>query len=222
MEKSQMRTLKIKLKNINKAFGVPILKNICLNIDNNSFFSICGKSGSGKTTLMNIIGLIESFDSGEYTFNNIKIRSGRDYSQIRLNNIGFIFQSYNLIPSLTCYENIIMPTLYSRSVNIKKKEFTELIDRMQIMDILERNVNVLSGGEKQRVAIARALLLNPELIIADEPTGNLDENNKKVVFDILKEEHEKGRAVIIITHDKDIAMQAEKIYELDNGCLYER
>lgn len=218
-----MKQLKIQIDKLNKSFGSEnVLNNISLEIDNNSFYAICGQSGSGKSTLMNIIGLIENFDNGEYWFNDIKINCKKDYSQLRLDNIGFIFQSYNLIPELSCYENIMMPTLYCKDNVVQTELLDSLIERMRLLDILEKRVNVLSGGEKQRVAIARALLLNPSLIIADEPTGNLDKDNKAEVLDILKEEHDKGRAVIIITHDNETAQNVEKIYELRKGRLYEK
>lgn len=218
-----MKQLKIQIDKLNKSFGSEnVLNNISLEIENNSFYAICGQSGSGKSTLMNIIGLIENFDNGEYWFNDIKINCKKDYSQLRLENIGFIFQSYNLIPELSCYENIMMPTLYCKDSIVQTELIDSLVERMRLLDILEKRVNVLSGGEKQRVAIARALLLNPSLIIADEPTGNLDEHNKAEVLDILKEEHDKGRAVIIITHDNETAQNVEKIYELRKGRLYEK
>ena len=218
-----MKQLKIQIDKLNKSFGSEnVLNNISLEIDNNSFYAICGQSGSGKSTLMNIIGLIENFDNGEYWFNDIKINCKKDYSQLRLDNIGFIFQSYNLIPELSCYENIMMPTLYCKDNVVQTELLDSLIERMRLLDILEKRVNVLSGGEKQRVAIARAQLLNPSLIIADEPTGNLDKDNKAEVLDILKEEHDKGRAVIIITHDNETAQNVEKIYELRKGRLYEK
>ena len=218
-----MKQLKIQIDKLNKSFGSEnVLNNISLEIDNNSFYAICGQSGSGKSTLMNIIGLIENFDNGEYWFNDIKINCKKDYSQLRSDNIGFIFQSYNLIPELSCYENIMMPTLYCKDNVVQTELLDSLIERMRLLDILEKRVNVLSGGEKQRVAIARALLLNPSLIIADEPTGNLDKDNKAEVLDILKEEHDKGRAVIIITHDNETAQNVEKIYELRKGRLYEK
>ncbi|MBE5935893.1 MAG: ABC transporter ATP-binding protein [Lachnospiraceae bacterium] len=207
--------MEIRLENIKKSFNKPVLKNINLKIDNESYIAIVGKSGSGKSTLMNIIGLIEDFDEGSYRFNSINIKSGKDYSDIRLNNIGFIFQSYNLIPTMTCRENILVPTLYAS----KKVDLDILARKLDIYSLLDTNVNVLSGGEKQRVAIARALIMNPELIIADEPTGNLDEMNREIVFDILKRENKEGRGIVMITHDPSTAEQAKNIYRLENGIL---
>ena len=214
-----MNKLEVSLKGIKKSYNKPVLTNINLVINNDSYFAIEGKSGSGKSTLMNILGLIEGFDGGEYIFNGVKIKSGKDYSKIRLNNIGFIFQSYNLIPTMTAKENIMVPLMYA---NVKNFDVESLAQELDICDLLDKEVNILSGGEKQRVAIARALVLNPSLIIADEPTGNLDEYNRQLVFKLLKKEHTKGRGIVMITHDPSTAMQAEKVYRLYQGELHEK
>lgn len=214
-----MKKIHIQLNHIMKSFSQVVLKDISLDITNDSYYAICGKSGAGKSTLMNILGLIEGFDGGEYVFNGETINPKIDYSALRIQHIGFIFQSYNLIPSLDCRENILLPELYCA---VKETEYDYLVEMPQLQSLLHQKVGTLSGGEKQRVAIARALLLNPELIIADEPTGNLDEYNKQIVLDLLKMEHDKRRAVVLITHDLSVANQAEKIYELENGCLYEK
>ncbi len=214
-----MKKIHLQLNHITKSFSQTVLNDVSLDITNESYYAICGKSGAGKSTLMNILGLIEGFDGGEYIFNGESINPQKDYSALRIQHIGFIFQSYNLIPSLNCRENILLPSLY-RTVN--EAEYDYLVNMLQIQPLLHQKVGTLSGGEKQRVAIARALLLNPELIIADEPTGNLDEYNKQLVLDLLKMEHNKNRAVILITHDQNVANQAERIYELTNGCLYEK
>ncbi|WP_302625252.1 ABC transporter ATP-binding protein [uncultured Eubacterium sp.] len=216
-----MKKINIELKKIKKAYGTQsVLKDITLSIDNGSYYAICGQSGAGKSTLMNILGLIEPFDEGQYVFNGQILKCSKDYSHIRKSYIGFIFQSYNLIPNISCRDNIIMPSLYIKEDrNILIKRFKELVYSMDISSLLDKKSNLLSGGEKQRVAIARALLLNPGLIIADEPTGNLDEKNKSIVLDILRKEHEKGRAIIMITHDEDTASMAEKKYMLENGIL---
>lgn len=213
-----MDDLKIYLKNIKKSFGArKVLRDVSLEIKNDDYITILGKSGSGKSTLMNILGLVEQFDSGEFIFNHKKIYSGKDYSLLRLNNIGFVFQAYNLIPSLTCKENIELPLLYSK----KKSKVEELAEKLDIYNLLDKRVNVLSGGEKQRVAIARALILDPALIIADEPTGNLDVANRNIVFDLFEKEHQKGRAIVMITHDSDTANQADTVYKLERGVLHE-
>lgn len=213
-----IKELEIELKNITKAYDRPVLKDINLTINNDSYITIVGKSGSGKSTLMNILGLIEAYDDGVYTFNGEKIRKGKDYSTIRSESIGFIFQSYNLIPTMTCMENIVLPLQYSKK---PIEEFDNVIDLLKIRDLLQKPVVYLSGGERQRVAIARALILNPSLIIADEPTGNLDSGNRDIVLEILANENRKGRAIVMITHDTEIAMNAKNVYTLEEGVLHE-
>lgn len=213
-----VENINIVLESIQKSYDRLVLKNICLNVTNYSYITIVGKSGSGKSTLMNILGLIESFDKGLYKFNDVIIRNDRDYYKLRSENIGFIFQSYNLIPTLTCKENIMLPLHYSKK---KSNDLDEIIQSLDIVDLLDKKVVLLSGGEKQRVAIARALLLNPSLIIADEPTGNLDSVNTQIVLDLLEKENKKGRAVIMITHDETIAKKAKKVYKLEKGVLSE-
>lgn len=216
-----MKNIDIKIDKISKGYnGSRVLRELSLSITNDSYYSICGKSGAGKSTFMNILGLIEGYDSGRYIFNGEMICNNKDYYNIRQNYIGFIYQSYNLIPKMTCSENILMPLIYSK---IKKEdikdEFDRIVTKLQIENILDKDSSVLSGGEKQRVAIARSLILNPGLLIADEPTGNLDERNKNIVLDILQEEHNKGRAVVVITHDESVALRAEKNYILQDGKL---
>lgn len=211
--------LNIELKDIVKRYGErTVLNKVSLDLTNESFVSIVGKSGAGKSTMMNILGLIEDFDEGTYRFNDIMIRSGKDYADLRSHSIGFIFQSYNLIPSLSCRENILLPQLYSRHGS---DNFDEIVETLGITDLLDKRVVLLSGGEKQRVAIARCLVLNPALIIADEPTGNLDKTNTEVVMSLLRSENNKGRGVIVITHSDEVAGFSKTIYRLENGSLNE-
>lgn len=211
-----MLGLEIELKHIKKRYDKLVLEDINLKICDKSFIAIVGKSGSGKSTLMNILGLIEDYDDGEYIFNGKKIKNGTDYNDIRGNNIGFIFQSYHLIPALTCRENIELPLLYGKK---SERSCDSIVKELNIENLLGKKINTLSGGEKQRVAVARALVRNPSLIIADEPTGNLDDSNKWMVYKILRREHEKGRGVIIITHDMELAEKADQKYILKDGKL---
>ena len=212
-----MKELNIQLSHLQKSYLRPVLTDINLTVTNDSYITIVGKSGSGKSTLLNILGLVEGYDAGEYVFNGTLIRNFVDYSKLRLENIGFIFQSYNLIPTLSCKENILLPTLYnSKSCSQSLDELVELLD---IGPLLEQKVTTLSGGEKQRVAIARALILDPCLILADEPTGNLDPKNRDIIFRLLQREHEKGRGIILITHDSDAAKQGKTAYTLLDGRL---
>ena len=212
-----MKELKLILSHIRKSYTRPVLTDVNLDVDNDSYVTIVGKSGSGKSTLLNILGMVEGYDGGEYILNGTKIRNYMDYARLRLENIGFIFQSYNLIPTLSCKENILLPTMYNR--RNKVQSFDELVELLDIGPLLSQRVATLSGGEKQRVAIARSLILDPCLILADEPTGNLDPKNRDLIMGLLRREHEKGRGVILITHDMQIAQEAKTIYLLENGML---
>jgi len=212
-----MNELHIALKHLKKSYTRPVLTDVNLDVTNESYVTIVGKSGSGKSTMLNILGLVEGYDGGEYIFNGKKIKNHVDYSRLRLETIGFIFQSYNLIPTLSCKENILMPTLYNRRGKVQS--FDELVDLLDIEPLLSQRVTTLSGGEKQRVAIARSLILDPCLILADEPTGNLDPKNRDIILRLLRREHEQGRGIILITHDMEIAREAEQVYLLEGGSL---
>lgn len=212
-----MKELDLELKHLQKSYLRPVLTDVNLHVTNKSYVTIVGKSGSGKSTLLNILGLVEGYDGGEYWFNSTQIRNYMDYSQLRLENIGFIFQSYNLIPTLSCKENILLPTLYNRRNTVQ--DFEELVSLMELEPLLSQRVTTLSGGEKQRVAIARSLILDPCLILADEPTGNLDPKNRDLIMQLLRREHEKGRGIILITHDMEIAQNADTVLLLQDGKL---
>ena len=212
-----MKELRLTLKHVRKSYARPVLTDINLNITNDSYTAVVGKSGSGKSTLLNILGLVEERDGGEYVFNGKKITAGGDYARLRRENIGFIFQAYHLIPTLSCRENILLPTLYGKGGAL----YDELVELLQLAPLLPQRVNTLSGGEKQRVAIARALILDPCLILADEPTGNLDPANREIIYRVLRQEHEKGRGILVITHDADTAAQANTVLRLRDGVLHE-
>ena len=215
-----MTDLHLQLRHIQKSYLRPVLSDVNLDVTNDSYVTIVGKSGSGKSTMLNILGLVEGYDRGEYWFNGKLIRNGIDYSRLRLENIGFIFQSYNLIPTLSCKENILLPTLYNR--HNQEQSFEELVELLDLGPLLSQRVTTLSGGEKQRVAIARSLILDPCLILADEPTGNLDPKNRDIIMNLLRHEHEKGRGIILITHDMQIAREADTVYLLEGGKLTEQ
>ena len=215
-----MTDLHLELKLIQKSYLRPVLSDVNLDVTNDSYVTIVGKSGSGKSTMLNILGLVEGYDRGEYWFNGKLIRNGIDYARLRLENIGFIFQSYNLIPTLSCKENILLPTLYNR--HNQEQSFEELVELLDLGPLLSQRVTTLSGGEKQRVAIARSLILDPCLILADEPTGNLDPKNRDIIMNLLRHEHDKGRGIILITHDMQIAREADTVYLLEGGKLTEQ
>lgn len=206
------------LEHLKKSYTRPVLTDINLEVTNDSYVTIVGRSGSGKSTMLNILGLVEGYDGGEYRFNGTLIRNGVDYARLRLENIGFIFQSYNLIPTLSCKENILLPLLYNK--RNKVQDFDELVELLDLGPLLSQRVTTLSGGEKQRVAIARSLILDPCLILADEPIGNLDPKNRDLIMNLLRREHEKGRGIILITHDMEVAKSADTVYLLQNGKLH--
>lgn len=214
-----MTELDLRLEHVRKSYLRPVLTDINLQVTNDSYITIVGKSGSGKSTLLNILGLVEGYDSGSYTFNGTKIHNGVDYARLRLENIGFIFQSYNLISTMSCKENILLPTMYNKRKQVQS--FDELVELLDIGPLLDQRVNTLSGGEKQRVAIARSLILDPCLILADEPTGNLDPKNRDIILNMLQKENEKGRGILLITHDEAIAAQAKTKLTLLGGRLVE-
>ena len=213
-----MKELQLELRHLKKSYTRPVLTDVNLEVTNDSYVTIVGKSGSGKSTLLNILGLVEGYDAGEYILNGIRIRNGVDYARLRLENIGFIFQSYNLIPTLSCKENILLPLLYNK--HNKVQDFDELVALLDLEPLLSQRVTTLSGGEKQRVAIARSLILDPCLILADEPTGNLDPKNTELIMNLLRREHEKGRGIILITHDMKVANSADTVYLLQDGMLH--
>ena len=201
---------------------VNALDNIKLDIEKGSFTSVIGQSGSGKSTLMNILGCLDKADKGEYLLDGISVAgmSERKLSFIRNNMIGFIFQSFNLIPTLTAQENVELPLIYR---GIRKSERKVLSYRALDMVGLEKRrlhkPNELSGGQQQRVAIARAIAANPKLILADEPTGNLDSSSGNDIMAILSGLHKAGSTMILITHDNNIAAMAESCIKISDGRI---
>lgn len=211
----------LETRNLRKIYGsgdteVRALDGVNLSVDSGEFVAIVGTSGSGKSTLLHILGLIERHDGGRYLFDGTELRPGKDYAALRRRHIGFIFQSYNLIPTLTCRENIRLPLLFERDLPDRSEEWME---RLDIAALRDQRTAVLSGGEKQRVGFARAMMADPGLLLADEPTGNLDGENRDVIFSILRQEHAAGRSVMLITHDAEAASQAQEVFHLESGVL---
>ncbi|MBO7449456.1 MAG: ABC transporter ATP-binding protein [Clostridiales bacterium] len=217
--------MRIEVKNISKTYDlkystVEALKSINLLIEEGEYVAVCGVSGSGKSTLLNMIGCLDKPSTGKIMFDDINIvdLSESERADIRNSRIGFVFQDYALIQYRTVAENVYMP-LYLSSIPRKehKRMVQEAARKVGIEEMLKRKVYTLSGGQKQRVAIARALVCNPELILADEPTGSLDEGGKEEIRSILKGISESGKTVIVVTHDKTLAFGADRIVNIRNG-----
>jgi lipoprotein-releasing system ATP-binding protein len=219
------------LKSVNKVYGentknpTQVIFDLNLNIEEYSFNSIIGQSGSGKSTLLNIIGTLDKPSSGEVLFNNIPVNNftKNELAEFRNQTIGFIFQFHYLLPEFTALENVLMP------YKISKKEITdEILDRAnELLDIVglkkfkDNLATNLSGGQQQRVAIARSLINNPKIVLADEPTGNLDSDTTESVYELLREINRKFKTTfIIITHDRHIAEKTDRVIEIKDGRIY--
>lgn len=219
----------IQLFNISKTYQmgedtIKALDNLSLQVTKGEFIAIIGPSGSGKSTLMNIIGILDRASSGEYYLNKMNLMriSDKKISKIRNKKIGFIFQQFNLMPRLTAFENVELPLIYRGTSKPTRKKI--VLKSLEHVGLLEKQKHLpaqLSGGQQQRVAIARAIAGNPEIILADEPTGALDSKTGEEVMRLLKEIHREGNTLIMITHDKTIAEQAERIIEIKDGKLRE-
>lgn len=203
---------------------VHALDGVSLKIDRGEFIAIVGQSGSGKSTLMNMLGLLDVCTSGTYLLDGIDVSTMTDdqLSDIRNQEIGFIFQGFNLIPSLTAQANVELPLVYRGVKAAKRHELsTQALARVGLEHRMGHLPSQMSGGQQQRVAIARAVAAKPPVILADEPTGNLDSRSGKEVMKILHELHEEGRTVILITHDNDIASEAQRIIRVQDGKVTE-
>lgn len=219
----------IELKNVNKTFkmGDEIIKaidNINFTVRKGEFVSIIGPSGSGKSTLMNILGLLDTPDSGEYYLDGMLIQqlSDNKLAELRNKKIGFIFQNFNLLQKMTALENVQLPLVYE-GINHKDsiKMSYEYLDKVGLKGREKHLPNQLSGGQQQRVATARALVNNPEIILADEPTGALDSKTSLEIMDMLQELNQAGQTIILITHDLNVASKAKRIVRISDGKLYE-
>lgn len=220
----------IKLEDIRKKYvlqgdEVGVLNNVSLSVKKGEFVSIMGPSGSGKSTLMNILGCLDKPDSGTYILNgnDISVMTDKKLALLRRYCIGFIFQSFNLLPDLTALENVELPLLYCGiGPEERRKHAVELLDYMKLGDRMQHRPTELSGGQRQRVAIARALICKPPLLLADEPTGNLDFDTGSEIMQLLKTLNSSGITILLITHERRIAAFADKCMLLSGGRLVDQ
>jgi putative ABC transport system ATP-binding protein len=225
--KKDEKEIVIKLENINKIYKMGdnilhALKDVNLEIYKNDFVAIIGKSGSGKSTLMNIIGCLDQPNQGKYFLDghNIESLTEDEICKVRNKKIGFIFQSFNLLPKLTAQKNVEVPLMFSGISKKKREEIASLyLEKVDLKDRKEHKPNELSGGQKQRVAIARAFVNNCSILLADEPTGNLDSQSEKEIMKILTNLHEEGATVIIVTHEESIAEHAKRVVTFKDGQI---
>lgn len=219
----------IRMSNINKGYmlgeeKLPILKDINFQVKEGEYVAILGPSGSGKTTLMNLIGCMDVMDSGEYYLDGMPIHATEqdDLTDVRNKKIGFIFQNYQLIPTYNIMQNIVMP-LIMRGMTYKQaeEECMETIRLLGLEDRIAHRPSELSGGQKQRVSIARALVGKPAILLADEPTGALDQSSGRDVLKLFQELNEMGNTIVMITHDLNVAKSAKRIVNIVDGRLYE-
>ncbi len=217
----------ISLKNVKKSYylgkqELPVLMGIDLTVMNNEYISLMGPSGSGKSTLMNIIGCLDTLSEGTYVLNGKDVSKMTDdeLADVRNVEIGFVFQQFNLLPRLTAWENVALPLIYA---GITKKDREDrakaMLERVGLGDRSHHKPNELSGGQSQRVAIARALINNPSIILADEPTGNLDTKTSEEIMELFGQIHEQGNTVMLVTHEEDIANFTKRIVRIRDGVV---
>ena len=217
----------IRLNEISRVYGtgeakVEALKRIDLEIKKNEFIGLIGPSGSGKSTLMNIMGCLDTPSSGEYYFEDINVESfnHNQLAEIRNERIGFVFQNFNLLPYATAFENVELPMLFMGVKTKTRKERTmELLDKVGLSKRARHKPNELSGGEMQRVAIARSLANNPSLILADEPTGNLDTQSGDEILAVFQDLWHQGHTIVVITHNPNISSRAQRVVKLKDGLV---
>ncbi len=222
----------MKLANISKTYTmknkkqirtIEVLSDVSIDFYSKNFYAIQGHSGSGKSTLINILGLMDTFDNGKYEiYGDCPSKfSDDELSSLRMKNIGFIFQGFYLNPTLKAFENVMVPMIINKDINPKNRKnmAIELLKSIGLSERIDHYPNELSGGEQQRVAIARALANNPHIILADEPTGNLDAKTEKEIFATLKKLSQNGKCVIVVSHSEHVKEYADKVYKIVDGKL---
>jgi len=218
----------IDLKNIQKIYEiggtvkVPALKSINLIMEKNEYVAIMGPSGSGKSTLMNILGCLDTASDGIYMLNgsNVSDMSDDELAEIRNREIGFVFQTFNLLPRASALHNVELPLIYNGTSSSQRKKLAkDALEKVGLADRMDHKPNELSGGQRQRVAIARALVNNPSIILADEPTGNLDSKTGEEIMEIFEDLHDAGNTIVLVTHEEYIAEHSDRIIRLRDGLV---
>ncbi len=217
----------IQIDNLNKSYIIgnqilPVLKDLSLTVQKGEYVALMGPSGSGKSTLMNIIGCLDSFNTGTYKLNQIEVSKLNDneLAEIRNHQIGFIFQTFNLLPRYSALENVELPLIYAGwNKKNRRERAIEVLKQVGLEDRMTHKPNELSGGQRQRVAIARALVNNPAILLADEPTGNLDSKTSEEIMSLFETIHQNGNTIIIVTHEEDIAQKSRRIIRLLDGKI---
>lgn len=219
MMKPIITTIKLRKSYALGTQSIDVLQDVTFKIYKGEFVALMGPSGSGKSTLMNILGCLDTLSSGEYDLDGVNMASKTDdeLADIRNQKIGFVFQTFNLLPKLTALENVTLPSLYGERDEVERAK--AILKKVGLADRMEHKPNELSGGQRQRIAIARALLMDPPILLADEPTGNLDSKSGADIMNIFHALSREGKTIIMVTHDATIAANAQRVIRLKDGVI---
>lgn len=217
----------IEIVNVTKSYKmgaetIHALNSVSFSIKKNEYVALMGPSGSGKSTLMNILGCLDTPSSGKYILNHLEVERMADnrLAEVRNKQIGFVFQTFNLLPRSTALDNVMLPMIYAGvGSDVRQRRAEEVLEQVGLKDRMKHKPNELSGGQRQRVAIARALVNHPSIILADEPTGNLDSKTSIEIMALLDDIHKKGNTIVLVTHEEDIALYAHRIIRLRDGSI---